>query len=75
MRGVSRDFCEFLQAYRGFHFERTHYYGDFHDHLFIKSKVTVFVLSPFFCVYSVCGSYCCNGAALEEDGVGEFALF
>ena len=68
-------FVNFYRLTGAFTLKRNHYHGDFHDHLFIKSKLTVFVLSPFFCVYNVCGSYCCNGSALEEDGVGEFALF
>ena len=46
----------FLQACRGFHFERNHH-GDLCDHWCLKSKLTLFILFRFPCVYDVRKSY------------------
>ena len=43
-------------AGRGFHFDRNHR-GDLYDHYCLKSKLTVFILFPFLCVYEVTKSY------------------
>ena len=49
-------FVNFLQACRGFHFERNHH-GDLYDHWCLKSKLTLFILFRFPCVYDVRKSY------------------
>lgn len=48
----------FLQACRGFHFERNRHHGNLYDLYCLKSKVTVFILFPFSCIYNVCRLYC-----------------
>ena len=49
-------FPNFLQAYRGFQFERNHH-GDLYDHQCLKSKLKVFIFFPFRCVYNVHRSF------------------
>ena len=62
-------FLNYLQAYRGFQFERNHH-GDLYDHYCLKSKLKVFIFFPFRCVYNVHRSFCLFPANTD----GPFAL-
>ena len=57
-------FLNFLQAYRGFQFEKNHH-GDLYDHSCLKRKLKVFIFFPFRCVYNVRRSFCLFPANTE----------